>query len=236
MTWPLSTRATCRRPIFVCVAVLAALFVACSGGKKLSSNKLEPVLLAQLALAPADLGGAYVVIQDRYVDEDGQTAPAPTNEFVRQLSAKPEQTPSPQETASVVLVSLANQGEGAASDFIDAAQDQDVGPPNLENYIEQQVNGSHDVHAELVDDFPSYGDDTVANKLTWQQDANGTEETWEAYGVYVRSGGLISLIALRAPAGPDGGEPEGLRQEAESATKKQAEKLKSSSPAVVKPR
>lgn len=236
MTWPLAARVTRRRPLLACVAVFAALLVACSQGKKLSSSRLEPVLLAQLALAPADLGGAYVVIQDRYVDEDGQTVSQPTNEFVRQLSAKPAQTPNPQETASVVLVSLANQGPGAAADFIDAADDQDVGPPNLESYIQQQVSGSHDVHAELVEDFPSYGDDTVANKLSWQQDANGSEETWAAYGIYVRSGGLISLVALRAPATADGGEPEGLRQEAESATKKQAEKLKSGSPAIVKPR
>jgi hypothetical protein len=236
VTWPLSIRATCRRPILVLAVVLAVLVVACSSGKKLSSAKLEPVLLAQLALAPADLGGAYVVTQDRYVDEDGQTVAEPTNEFVRQLSARPSQTPSGEDAAVTVLVSLANQGEGAAADFIDAADDQDVGPPNLESYIEQQVSGSHDVHAELVEDFPSYDDDTVANKLTWQQDANGSEQTWAAYGVYVRAGGLISLVALRAPAAADGAEPEGLRHEAESATKKQAEKLKSGTPAVVKPR
>jgi hypothetical protein len=226
-----------RRPLLFAIAFFAVALLACSSSKKLSSKKLEPVLLAQLALAPADLGAAYAVQQDRYIDDDGNTVAGPTNEFVRQIA---EQQPPPAAAeapaASNILVTLANQGDTAASEFIDAADDQDVGPPNLEDYIQQQVTGSHDVHAELVQDFPDYGDDTVANRLTWQQDVNGADETWKAYGVYVRSGGLLSLIALRAEAMPDGSEPEGLRKEAETAAKKQADKLKSSTPAVIKAR
>ncbi|MHB8576930.1 MAG: hypothetical protein ACYDCQ_16575 [Dehalococcoidia bacterium] len=213
---------------------LVLTVVACSSAHGSPVKMLAPVLLAQLALAPADLDAAYVVDQEGYRDQDGRAASSPTSQYVRQLRLN---LPAPADKpATRIIVSVDDLGMNSASDFIDAADDQTVGPPNLDDYIMAQIPGAHDVHTELIEDFPSYDDDTVANRLTWQQTVNGTEETWRSYGVYVRSGGLLAFVALRAPEDQNGAEPEGLLKQAMATTKKQADKLKYGNPTVLTPR
>lgn len=221
-----------RKHLLLCIAGLA--LAACSGSHASAVKKVAPVLLAQLAVEPADLDNVYVIEQEGYRDENGNAASAPTPQFVRQLAAKAAQPPD--WPASHILVSVSDLGEESASDFIDAADDENVGPPNLDDYIEAQVPGSHDVHTELVDNFPTYDDDTVANRLTWQQPVDGAEQTWRAYGVYIRSGGLLALVALRAPGEADGPDPEGLLKETMSVSKREADKLKAGAPALLSPR
>src|SRR5579883_619232 len=71
------------------MALLALAFVACTHGRTAQAKKVSPVVLALLALAPADLGGAYTVSSDQYVDDDGQPSAQPTHEFERRLTLKP---------------------------------------------------------------------------------------------------------------------------------------------------
>ena len=215
-----------RRLLLLNVAPAAFALLACSNAKRLALKNVEPLLLAELALAPADLGGLYVVDSDRYLDQDGNSVSAPSKNFIRQLRVKDTTAAaSPDTVATVILVTLDDQGQEAATEFVDAADDQDVGPANLADYIQQRIPGSHDAHAELIEDFPTYDDATVANRLTWQQPVNGAEQTMKAYGVYIRSGGLLTLVALRAPADSEGNEPESLRHQAETVVHIQADKL-----------
>ena len=215
-----------RRFLLLNVALAAFALLACSNAKRPALKNVEPFLLAELALAPADLGGLYVVDSDRYLDQDGNSVPVPSKNFIRQLRVKDTTAAaSPDTVATVILVTLDDQGELAATEFVDAADDQDVGPANLADYIQQRFPGSHDAHAELIEDFPTYDDATVANRLTWQQPVNGAEQTMKAYGVYIRSGGLLTLVALRAPADSEGNEPESLRHQAETVVHIQADKL-----------
>ncbi|HZU75887.1 MAG TPA: hypothetical protein VFA70_03930 [Dehalococcoidia bacterium] len=210
-------------------AAFALAVTACGHSTKKAVVALQPAVLAQLALSPLDAGDGYTVQSERYLDEQGNTASGVTDEFVRQLQL----TAPPAENAPVathILVSLSETGVDQAAEFIDAADDPDVGPPNLEAYIQAQVAGSHDVHAELVDDFPQVGDDSVANRLTWHSDVDGDDVTWDSYAVYVRSGGLLALVAARA-ADTGHGEPDTLRHEAEELARKQADKLRAGHPA-----
>lgn len=208
--------------------------VACSRGHGGQAKRLAPILLAQLALAPGDLAAAYVVDQEGYRDQNGGAVTVPSAQYVRQLRVRePHLAATP---ATRITVSVDDLGMDNATDFIDAADDASVGPPNLDDYIAAQIPGSHDVHAELIDDFPTYGDDTVANRLSWQQTVNGAEQTWQSYGVYVRSGGLLAFVAVRAPADASGPDADALRRQAEAVSKKQADKLKNGSSAVLSPR
>src|SRR5690348_16548431 len=70
------------------MAALALVFVACTHGRTVQAKKVSPVVLALLALAPADLGGAYMVSSDQYVDDDGQPVAQATHEFERRLAVK----------------------------------------------------------------------------------------------------------------------------------------------------
>jgi len=221
----LNSRATRVAVTFLCLAYVQVVALACSHPATIA-KRVEPITLARLALAPADLDNAYVVQQDRYFDDDGKPAETPTHEFSRQLrrqDAVPNGVPA---VATGIVITLGDRGVDDATDFVDAAGDADVGPANLQDYIQTQIADSHDVHAELVPGFPSYDDQTVANRLTWQQTVDGGEQVMHSYGVYIRSGGLLALVGVRAPADASGGEPEGLRKQAESAVKRQADKLK----------
>lgn len=226
-----------RRFLLANLALASLALLACSHGKRPALKQVAPVLLAELALAPADLGDQYMVESDGYRDQDGNPVSTPSRDFARQLRSR-NATPGAvsDAVATNILITLGEQGESGASEFVDVADDADVGPPNLADYIGQRFQGSHDVRAELVDDFPSYDDATVANRITWQQDVNGTDETIKAYGVYIRSGGLLALVALRAPAEANGSEPEGLRRQAETVVHKQADKLTGPLPAQIAPR
>ncbi len=209
------------------VVALVAL-TACSGSHAASVKKVAPLVLAQLALTPAELDGVYVVDQAGYRDQDGNASQAPTSQYVRQLRVH---DPRPADVAADrILISIDDLGEDDAKEFIDASGDPDVGPPDLSDYIQQQFPQAHDVQVELLDDFPTYGDDTVANRLIWHQPANGEDQTWRAYGIYIRSGGLLAFVALRATVEGDAPEPEGLLKEAVSVSKKQADKLKGIQP------
>ncbi len=200
-------------------------------------KKVEPLVLAELALAPADLGGGYVIDQEQYLDEDGNVSRQPTHEFQRQMrmnGATPEA--GAVEVAATILITVGEPGIDKVQEFFDTADDESVGPPNLADFIQQRIPASHDIHAVLLPDFPVYGDDTVANRLTWQQSVNGQEQTMDAYGVYIRSGGRLALVALRAPANASGSEPESLYRQTEAAVKRQSEKLKSQGPSLIAPR
>lgn len=219
------------------MAAATLLTVSCSSNRRPAVPKVAPVVLAELALAPADLDNMYVIEQDRYLDEDGNPSQTPTHEFERQMRVKgTAAAEGSAAAATVVLVTVGEPGVDKAQEFVDAADDESVGPPNLADFIQQRIPASHDVHAELIPDFPVYGDDTIANRLTWQQTVDGQDQAVTAFGVYVRSGGRLALVALRAPADTSGGEPDALYRQTEAAVKRQAEKLKSQGPSLIGPR
>lgn len=229
MTAAGSTSALCRARGLLRNAAPAmtalVLLSACGGGHKTPPVAAAPRLdtLPQVALDAADLAGAYKVQSETYLTPDGQAVSQPTNQFRRVLQLQPGAPDAG--PANVILVTLNNAGVDPASDFIDSAQDNDTGPPNLEDYIASTVAGSSNVHATPVDDFPSEDDGSAANRLTWDETVNGATSAVQAYGVYVRQGGLLAFVAVRA-MDTGGGEPPGLRKQAEDVVKKQAAKLK----------
>lgn len=216
---------TLRRAIVAALAAGLLALTACGSGHRPASQAAAPRLdtLPSVALAPADLAGAYKAQSEGYLNTDGQPVAGTTNQFRRVLALQPDAPAA--DAANVILITLNNSGSDQASDFIDSAQDDNTGPPNLEDYVASTVPGSSDVHATLVHDFPSEGDGSAANRLTWQQTVNGTTESVQAYGVYVQQGGMLAFVSVRA-TDTGGGEPAGLRKEAEDVVKKQAAKLK----------
>ena len=207
------------------LAALVVLSVACARRGTAAIRVVPPLALAQLALAPADAGDMYKVDSERYLDDDGNTAPAPTTMFIRQLSLVGSPADDAPAEATYILVTVGDRGKDAVTEFIDAADDSAVGPPNLEAYIGQQFPGSKDIRAELDEDFPDVGDQSVANKVTWTQPVDGADQVWSSYAVYIQSGDLLALGALRI-AGDDQAALDGLRKQAEVLAKKQADKLK----------
>ena len=216
----------CRYSLAATASAGVLLLAACGHGQNRAAAVAQPVVLAQLALSPADLDDQYDVQSDRYLDSDGNTAPVATQEFIRQLQIK-EPAAGEAPVASRILISLSDLGTDGATEFMDAAGDASVGPPNLEDYIQKQIAGSGNVHDDLLDDFPSTGDDSVANRLSWDSETEGQPVTWYSYAVYIRDGGLLGLVAARAEDSGHG-EPDGLRKEAESLVKKQADKMRGS--------
>jgi hypothetical protein len=213
----------------------ALLFVstltACTHGRTAQARRVSPVVLALLALAPADLGGAYTVVSDQYVDDDGQPVAQPTHEFERRLAVKAQQpkvaSPPP---ATNLLITLGQKTSDEASEFVMAASDEDVGPADVQEDLHSEVPDARDIRAELLQDFDILADDTVAFHLTWTQGSGDAQHTWHSYRVYIRSGGFLALVALRAPSAPGGAEPDGLRKQAEALAKRQAEKLQAGAP------
>jgi len=203
------------------------LLCGCTHNKTPAARVVAPLLLAQLALGPADLDGDYLIASDQYVDDDGAPVPAPTREFERRFTATPASGEGRQpQPAAAILIALGDKGGDQAAEFVMAADDEDVGPANLEDDLHQQVPTAHDVHVELLQDFETVGDATAAFRLSWLQGASGDEQAWRGYRVYVRSGGMLVLIALRAQAAPSGAEPDGLRHQVEAIAHRQADRLK----------
>lgn len=214
------------RPLgFAVLALLAMAAIGCARQRpKVEAAKtLPPVVLALLALGPADLDGLYTLTSEQYVDEDGALSSVPTHEFERRLAVKnPLPAGSAPPAASRLLITLGDKGTNAASEFVDATDDEDVGPANVEENVRQQLTDAYDVHAELLHDFDSVGDDTVAFRVTWRQGADQVRSYW----AYIRSGGFLALVALGSVLDSGGNEPEGLRRQAETLVRKQADKLK----------
>jgi hypothetical protein len=216
------------RLLLVGAVVLVLVLCGCTHNKTTVARVVPPLLLAQLALGPADLDGAYLIASDQYVDEDGAPVAAPTREFERRFTAPSSTSDGRQPRPAVaILITLGDKGSDQAAEFVMAADDEDVGPANLADDLHQQVPDAHDVHVELLQDFETIGDATVAFRLSWLQGASGEEQAWRAYRVYVRSGGMLALVALRAQAEPSGSEPDGLRRQVEAIARKQADRLKS---------
>lgn len=218
------------------LAVLVLALTACSRAHPAQAKKVSPVVLALLALAPADLGGAYTVTSDQYVDDDGHPVAQPTREFERRLAVKPSlprgATAPP---ASNILITLGQKTSDEASEFVAAAADEDVGPADVQEDLQSEVPDAHDVHTTLLQDFDTLGDDSAAFQLTWTQGSGDAERTWHSYRVYVRYGGYLALVALRAASAPGGAEPEGLRKQAEALAKAQTSKLQAGAPPVLAP-
>ena len=198
----------------------ALVLAACGGGHAKAPAATALLALPSIVLGPADLANAYHMQSQQYLDDDAHPANSPTKQYRRVLNRNDAASGA----ADVILVTVTDSGVESASDFIDSASDDDTGPPNLQDYIASVVIGATNVHATPDPDFPSSDDATVANQLTWQQDVNGVAETEFAYGVYVRQQGLLAFISVRAAT--TGGEPDGLRKQAEDVVKKQADKLK----------
>jgi hypothetical protein len=216
-------------PLWLLVAGVILLIAACGGGSK-GSAAVALTALPAIALTPADLAGAYTVQNGQYLDDDAHAVSGTTKQYRRTLARAKGAT----QPADLIIVTVSDDGVDAASDFIDSASDKDTGPPNLQAYIAAAVPGASDVRATPVDDFPSDDNATVANQLTWQENSNGVMTTEFAYGVYVRQAGLLAFVALRAAAS-NGGEPSGLRAQAEQVVKRQADKLKQTALASASP-
>ena len=216
-------------PLWLLLAGAVLLVTACGGGSK-APAAVALTALPAIALTPADLGGAYTVQSGQYLDDDAHAVSGTTKQYRRTLARVNGAT----QPADLIIVTVTADGVDAASDFIDSASDKDTGPPNLQAYVAATLPGASDVRATPVDDFPTDDDATVANQLTWQQRSNGTTTTEFAYGVYVRQAGLLAFVAVRAAAN-NGGEPNGLRAQAEQVVKKQADKLKQTALASASP-
>ncbi len=218
------------------LALLMLAFTACAQGHAAQAKKVSPVVLALLALAPADLGGAYTITADQYVDDDGHPVAQPTHEFERRLALRPQPPAgAPPSPASNILITLGQKTSEEAAEFVTAADDEDVGPANVENDLQAEVPDAHDVHATLLQDFATLGDDSAAFQLSWTQGSGDAERTWHSYRVYVRYGGYLALVALRAASAPGGAEPEGLRKQAEALAKAQTSKLQAGAPPLLAP-
>ncbi len=218
------------------MSLFALVLLACTHGRAAQAKKVSPVVLALLALAPADLGGAYTVAADQYVDDDGQPVARPTREFERRLVVKAQQPNGvAPPSATNLLITLGQKTSDEASDFVTAASDQDVGPADVQEDLQTEVPDARDIRTELLQDFDTLADDTVAFRLTWTQGSGDAALTWHSYRVYVRYGGYLALVALRAPSAAGGAEPDGLRKQAEALAKKQADKLQAGAPPVLAP-
>jgi hypothetical protein len=188
-------------------AIGVICLTACSQKKAPARGAVRPTALARLALDVNDVNDAYSITVERYVNDDGTPVPAPSHEFERRLSASPGSVRTKDAPATGILVTIGDRSADEASDFLAAAEDDQVGPANLEDDVRSQTPGARDVHAELLQDFETLDDQSVAFKITWRQGTDTTRVEWHAYRVYVRSGGLLALVALRAPADASGGEP-----------------------------
>lgn len=226
----------CRWAVLAGLALLALVFTACTHGRTAQAKKVSPVVLALLALAPADLGGAYTVTSDQYVDDDGQPAAQPTHEFERRLavsSRQPKGAPAP--PASNVLITLGQRTSDEAAEFVSAAADEDVGPADVQQDLQTEVPEAHDIHAALLQDFDTLGDDSAAFDLSWTQGSGDGARTWHSYRIYVRYGGYLALVALRAETAPGSPEPAGLRKQAEALARAQTSKLQAGAPPLLAP-
>src|SRR5690242_18715443 len=104
------------------LAALALALTACTHGRTAQAKKVSPVVLALLALAPADLGGAYSVTSDQYVDDDGHPVAQPTHEFERRLAAKPQPPKGlAAPPASNILITLGQRTTDEVAEFVTAA-------------------------------------------------------------------------------------------------------------------
>ncbi|HLZ69866.1 MAG TPA: hypothetical protein VKV26_08160 [Dehalococcoidia bacterium] len=218
------------------MALLVLAFTACAHGHTAQAKKVSPVVLALLALAPADLGGAYAIASDQYVDDDGQPVAQPTREFERRLTVKAQQANgAAAPPATNLLITLGQKSIDEAAEFVTAASDEDVGPADVQQDLQTEVPDARDVRTALLQDFDVLGDDSAAFQISWTQGDGDAARTWHSYRVYVRSGGYLMLVALRAPSAPGGAEPEGLRKQAETLAKKQADKLQAGSTPLLAP-
>jgi len=181
-----------------------------------------PPPLPMLLLGPADLDGAYRIQSETFLDEDGQPVVRQTQQYRRIL----ERAPNATTPADILFLTVNRSGADAAAAFIETAADDSTGPPDLEDYITAAIPGSKNVQAALDPDFASVGDASVADRLMWKEESNGQERTVYAYAVYIQQDGVLAFIAVRA-AEETGGEPTGLRTQAEALARLQAAKLKS---------
>src|SRR5579871_713878 len=115
------------------LVALVLAFTACAQGHTAQAKKVSPVVLALLALAPADLGGAYTITADQYVDDDGHPVAQPTHEFERRLALKAPPSGAATAVASNILITLGQKTSEEAAEFVTAADDEDVGPANVED-------------------------------------------------------------------------------------------------------
>jgi hypothetical protein len=222
---------TGRWALLAFVGLLALVLTACARGHTVQAKKVSPVVLALLALAPADLGGAYTITADQYVDDDGHPVAQPTHEFERHLALRPQPPAgAPPSPASNILITLGQKSSEEAAEFVTAAADEDVGPADVEEDLQAEVPDAHDVHATLLQDFATLGDDSAAFQLSWTQGNGDAARTWHSYRVYIRYGGYLALVALRAASAPGGAEPPGLRKQVETLAKAQASKLQAGAP------
>jgi len=114
------------------VALAAFALLACSNAKRPALKNVEPFLLSELALAPADLGGLYVVDSDRYLDQDGKSVPAPSKnvalgadwikDFTSTDAEKGLQAKGNIPNATSLLGTSVNERAAARSWFVPAAK------------------------------------------------------------------------------------------------------------------
>lgn len=217
------------------LALLALAFTACTHGRTAQAKKVSPVVLALLALAPADLGGAYTITSDQYVDDDGHPVAQPTHEFERRLTVRPQTPNASAPPASNVLITLGQRTSDEASEFVSVAADEDAGPADVQEDLRSELPDAYDIHAALLPDFDTLGDESAAFQLSWTQGNGDAARTWHSYRVYVRYGGYLALVALRAPGAPGSAEPDGLRKQIEKLAKAQTSKLQAGAPPLLAP-
>ncbi|HZQ36690.1 MAG TPA: hypothetical protein VFD32_12210, partial [Dehalococcoidia bacterium] len=113
--------------------------------------------------------------------------------------------------------------------------DEDVGPADVQQDLQADVPDAREIHTTLLQDFDTLGDDSAAFALSWTQGSGDAARTWHSYRVYIRYGGYLALVALRAASAPGGPEPEGLRKQAEALAKAQTNKLEAGAPPLLAP-
>src|SRR5690242_11947389 len=105
-----------RRGLLAGLGVLLLTLTACTHGSSVQAKRVSPVVLALLALAPVDLGGAYTITSDQYVDDDGHPVAQPTHEFERRLALRAQPAATSSTPASNILITLGQKTSEEAAE------------------------------------------------------------------------------------------------------------------------